>query len=201
MSAVSFFTAVIAADGGSWSARDVEVEDCADLDELTGRLRAAAVDEGPVLCIIELEDGWFALIRADDDDGSAVFVSDLAAAKLGHYGPVLAAAEDVEADLPSGVHAYDREQPADEEAAESDPEHDREAEAELEAALEGPLVTPEPDGEPVDLWAGDPSLLTELGIDAQTLVTLVEDNPDDPATVLAELGERAGFAELLETLR
>ena len=205
MPAVSFFTAVIAAEGRAWRARDVDVEDCEDLDDLVGRMRGVAHDEEPVLCIIELEDGWFALIRADDDDSPTVFVSNMEAARLGHYGPVLAAAEDVDAVVPAGVHRYEREDPkkpaTEDERLESELEHDLAAEAELEESLGGALIKPEPDGEPVDEWAGDPSVLTGFGVQPRDLVDLVEDNPDDPATVLAELGEKAGFGELLEALR
>lgn len=203
MSAVSFFTAVIAAEGRAWRARDVDVEDCEDLDELVDRMRSVAHDEDPVLCIIELEDGWFALIRADEDDASVVFVSDIAAARRGHYGDVLAAAEDIDVYVPAGVHRYQRDngEQTEDERLEAALEHDLEAEAELEESIGGKLVKPEPDGEPVDEWAGDPSVLAVFGVDPRELVELVEDNPDDPATVLAALGEKAGFAELLEALR
>lgn len=200
---MSFFTAVIAADGREWRTRDIDVEDCEDLDELVDRLRGVAHEEGPVLCIIELEDGWFALVRADDDDTSTVFVSNMEAARHGHYGPVLASAEDVDAVVPAGVHRYERQQaekPEDEDLA-AELEHELEAEAALEETLGSKLLTPDPDGEPVDEWAGDPTVLADFGIDARALVDLVEDNPDDPATVLAVLGEQAGFADLLEALR
>lgn len=199
---MSFFTAVIAADGRDWRTRDLDVEDCEDLDDLVVRMRSVAHEEEPVLCIIELEDGWFALIRADEDDTSTVFVSDMEAARRGHYGPVLAAAEDVDAVVPTGVHRYERQEdqaPEDEDVL--DLEHDLEAEAELEESLGGKLVQPDPDGEPVDEWAGDPTVLADFGVDARALVDLVENNPDDPATVLAELGEKTGFADLLEALR
>jgi len=208
MSAVSFFTAVMASDGSAWRSRDVDVEDCSDLDDLSDLLRGAAVGEHPVLCVIEREDGWFALVRVDGEDDPRLFVSDLAAAVRGHYEPVLSPAADVDADLP-GVHAPERSAAADptsapdeEERTDDEVEHDTEAEADLEDALDGEkLVQPDPDPEPVDPWAGDPGLLADLGVSAEQLLDLVEDNQDDPATVLSAVGEVCGFDELIEALR
>ena len=206
MTAVSFFTAVMASDGSSWRARDVDVEDCTDLDDLADLMRAAAVEDGPVLCVIEREDGWFAVVRVDGEDDPRLFVSDLASALRGHYEPVLGSAADIEVDVP-GVHAYERvaaapAEESDDDRTDDELEHDAEAEAELEEALDGEkLVQPDPDPEPVDLWAGDPALMTDLGVGASRLLELVEDNPDDPATVLAAVGEACGFDELIEALR
>ena len=203
---MSFFTAVMASDGSSWRARDVDVEDCADLDDLSDLMRAAAVEDGPVLCVIEREDGWFALVRVDGEDDPRLFVSDLASALRGHYEPVLASAADVEVDVP-GVHAYERVVAApavasDDDRSDDEVEHDAEAEAELEEALDGEkLVQPDPDPEPVDLWAGDPALLDDLGVSASRLLELVEDNQDDPAAVLSAVGEVCGFDDLIEALR
>lgn len=59
----------------------------------------------------------------------------------------------------------------------------------------------EPDPLPPPAWAGDPALLDDLGIDRRRLCTLTEDNTDDPAAVLGEIGDRVGFADLLEALR
>jgi putative tRNA adenosine deaminase-associated protein len=210
MSAVSFFTAVMASDGSSWRSRDVDVEDCSDLDDLSDLLRGAAVGEHPVLCVIEREDGWFALVRVDGEDDPRLFVSDFAAAVRGHYEPVLAPAADVDTDVP-GVHAYERAAAgpgvadagaAEAERTDDEVEHDAEAQADLEEALDGgTLVQPDPDPEPVDVWAGDPALLTDLGVSAEQLLDLVEEHADDPAAVLSAVGEVCGFDELIEALR
>lgn len=203
---MSFFTAVMASDGSAWRSRDVDVEDCSDLDDLAALMRGAAVGDQPVLCVIEREDGWFALVRVDGEDDPRLFVSDLASALRGHYEPVLASAADVEVDVP-GVHAYERPVAApvdepDDARTDHEVEHDAEAEADLEEALDGEkLVQPDPDPEPVDLWAGDPALLTDLGVSVTRLLELVEDNQDDPATVLSAVGEDCGFDELIEALR
>jgi putative tRNA adenosine deaminase-associated protein len=50
-------------------------------------------------------------------------------------------------------------------------------------------------------WAGDPGLLEDFGIDAVELVDLVTASQDDPASAVADIGERCGFVDLLDALR
>jgi putative tRNA adenosine deaminase-associated protein len=50
-------------------------------------------------------------------------------------------------------------------------------------------------------WAGDPGLLEDFGIDAVELVGLVTESQDDPASAVADIGERCGFVDLLDALR
>lgn len=175
---VAYFTAVIARSGRGWKARDVEVDDADSLGELTDSLRTAAIDEQPVLAVIEHEDEWFALVRVDAEDEPRLFVSDLGASARSHYGELLASAADV--DVEADVEPPD-------ETADDEGDDEDEPEDEPETVLPA--------------WAGDPELLDDLGITARVLRKLVEDNSDDPGAVLAELGETVGFAELLEALR
>ena len=44
-------------------------------------------------------------------------------------------------------------------------------------------------------------MLEDFGVDAAELVDLVLESPNDPGAVVADLGERCGFDELLEALR
>jgi len=174
---VAYFTAVLARAGSGWKARDVEVDEADSLEDLADSLRSVAVDEQPVLAVIEHEDEWFAVIRVDGEEEPRLFVSDLGAASHGGYAEMLASAADVDPDID-----------ADED--ESDEESGDEEEEEEE---------PEP---PVALvWAGEPDLLEDLGVPGRALRRLVEENADDPGAVLADVGERLGFAELLEALR
>ncbi len=202
---MSFFTAVVADDGNTWRAKDVDVEDCSSLDDLADLMREVAHGGRPVLCVIEREDGWFAFVRVDDDEPATLFVSDLPAVLEGHYADLLGSAADLDAAVPPGVHAYER--AADDEGededgrTEAERERDAEAENQLSEALGGALIAPDPDPEPVDNWAGDPTLLADRGVSASRLVELANENPDDPATALAEIGELAGFGELVEALR
>lgn len=175
---MAYFTAVIARASASWRSRDVEVDEANTLEDLTDALRGVAVGDQPVLAVIEHEDEWFGLVRVDGDEEPRLFVSDLAAASRSRYGPLLAPAADVD----SADDLTDDE----EDGAGSDDGDD------------GDKEDPEPK---VAVWAGETDLLEDLGVSGRTLRKLVEENSDDPGTVLAEVGETVGFVELLDTLR
>ena len=170
---MAYFTAVLARVGSGWKARDVEVDEADSLDGLADALRSVAVDDQPVLAVVEHEDEWFAIIRVDGEEEPRLFVSDLGAASHGGYAEMLASAADVDADL----------------------EPDEESEDEEEGE------EPEPEPPAALVWAGEPDLLEDLGVTGRVLRRLVEENADDPGAVLADVGERVGFAELLEALR
>jgi len=176
MGSVAYFTAVIARANSLWRSRDVEVDDANTLEDLTDALRGVAVGDQPVIAVIEHEDEWFALVRVDGDDEPRLFVSDLAAASRSHYGPLLAPAADVD--------SADEIDDAGEEGDEEEEDGDREADEPKIAA-----------------WAGESDLLEDLGVSGRTLRKLVEENSDDPGTVLGEVGEVVGFVELLDALR
>jgi putative tRNA adenosine deaminase-associated protein len=178
---VAYFTAVIARSRRGWKARDVEVDDANTLDELADALRSAALDDQPVLAVIEHEDEWFAVVRVDGEEEPRLFVIDLETAIHSHYGQLLASAADVDVDV-------------DEVPVESDGDKgdDTDDDAQAEAQESDPVIA---------AWAGDPELLDDLGVSGRVLRKLTEDNSDDPGAVLAEVGESVGFAELLEALR
>lgn len=178
---VAYFTAVIARSGPTWKARDVEVDESSNLDDLADSLRSVAIDEQPVLAVVEHEDEWFAIVRVDGDDEPRLFVSDLYAASRSSYGELLAPAADVDDE------DEDEGDPVDGGAA-SDDEDDEDEPA-------------EPDEVVVDAWAGETDLLEDLGVGGKQLRKLVEEHADDPGYVLGEVGEAAGFADLLDALR
>jgi putative tRNA adenosine deaminase-associated protein len=204
---VSYFSAVICRNGSGWRALDVDLEDLESLDEVGDHLRAVA-NGGPVLAVLEREDEWFALIRVDDDNEPRVFVSDLDATQRSHYAEMLAPVGDVEleeyADLrnpsgststPSDLGDDTVDDPADVEEHD-DPDPDplmSGADVDLAAAAIDPELPP--------AWAGDPGLLEDVGVEASELVDLVLAAPSDPGSVVADLGERCGFDELIEALR
>jgi putative tRNA adenosine deaminase-associated protein len=169
---VAYFTAVIARSGATWRARDVEVDDASTLEELTDSLRSVSVGDEPVLAVIEHEDEWFALIRVDGDEEPRLFVSDLGAAGISPYGPLLAPAADMDS-------------AEDLDTAEDDDENEDDEDDEPKIAA----------------WAGETDLLEDLGVTGRTLRKLVEENGDDPGAVLADVGETVGFVELLDALR
>jgi putative tRNA adenosine deaminase-associated protein len=175
---VAYFTAVIARSGRGWKARDVEVDDANTLDELADALRSVSIDDQPVLAVIEHEDEWFALVRVDGEEEPRLFVSDLGASSHSPYGPLLAPAIDLDLDLD-----LDDGEPAPADAGADDDEE---------------KVVPDP---VIAAWVGDPDLLDDLGVSGRVLRKLTEDNSDDPAAVLAEVGETVGFTELLDALR
>jgi putative tRNA adenosine deaminase-associated protein len=168
---VAYFTAVIAHTGRSWKARDVEVDEATSLDDLAAALRSVSIDDRPVLAVIEHEDEWFALVRVDGEDEPRLFVSDFGASSRCHYGELLASAADVDVDAGDPSAATD-----DEERGEDD---DASAVA----------------------WAGDLEILDDLGVGPRELRKVTEESGDDPGSVLADLGEAVGFADLLEVLR
>ncbi len=104
---MSYFTAVLARDGEKWFAHDVDVEDLEDVTELTVALRDVAVDEEPVLLLVEREDAWWAVVRIDADDDPRVFVSDRLGAAASPFAKILDIEEpdeddDVEPGTPDG---------------------------------------------------------------------------------------------------
>lgn len=177
---VAYFTAVIARSGRTWKARDVEVDEAVSLDDLADSLRGVAVNDEPVLAVVEHEDEWFAIVRVDGEELPRLFVSDLGAASTSHYAEILAPAADVDNDDEDEV-------PSDGEDEDGD-EDDEDGPAEEQEIV-------------LAAWAGETDLLEDLGVPGRTLRKLVEDNADDPGAVLAEVGESVGFADLLEALR
>ena len=176
--AVAYFTAVVARAGSAWRARDVELDEAGgDLDGLADVLRSVAVDDEPVIAVLEHEDEWFALFRVDGDDDPRLFVSDLPTASRSGFADLLAPAAEIEV------------------AGEDDGPGPEDDDAEAEEADE-----PEEMVEGV-VWAGDVDILEDLGVPGPALRRLVEEHDEDPAAVIADVGERVGFAELLEALR
>jgi putative tRNA adenosine deaminase-associated protein len=174
--AVAYFTAVVARAGSAWRARDVELDEArGDLDGLADVLRSVAVDDEPVIAVLEHEDEWFALFRVDGDDDPRLFVSDLPRASRSGFADLLAPAAEIEV--------------ADEDDAPVEAE-DADDEEEPEPVVVGGVV-----------WAGDVDILEDLGVPGTALRRLVEEHDEDPAAVIADVGERVGFAELLEALR
>ncbi len=186
---MSYFAALLVPAGRSWTSREADLGSLESLDDLVDTVRGS-VDGATGLVLLEREDEWFALVRIDGEDDARVFVSDLPAARASTYGPVFAD-PDVWADAgslraaglvgagfeesySSGFDDYEEATPIPEEDA--------------------PKLTEVP-------WAGDLSLLEDLGVGGESLKAIVEADADDPARALGELGERVGFLDLLETLR
>jgi putative tRNA adenosine deaminase-associated protein len=186
---VSYFAALLVPAGRSWSSRDADLDGLESLDDLVDTVRGS-VDGETGLVLLEREDEWFALVRVDGEDDARVFVSDLPAARASTYGPVFAD-PDVWADAGS-LRAAGLVGAGFEESYSSG--FDDYEEPAPVAEEDAPKVTEVP-------WAGDLSLLEDLGVGGESLKAIVEADADDPARALGEIGERVGFLDLLETLR
>jgi hypothetical protein len=158
-------------------------------------------------------------VRVDDDGDPRPFVSDLRESMRSRYGVVLESAADI--DIPDDLDGLadatdeDSEDSDDETAAPAtasddddveisdDDEEPDEVLASAREALSPDLSDLEADGvvRASRTWAGDPGLLEDLGISAAELVQLTVDQSDDPAAVLAGIGEACGFDEQLDALR
>jgi putative tRNA adenosine deaminase-associated protein len=201
---VSYFSAVIGRHGTKWRALDVDVEDVESLDELADHMRAAGHDAGPVLAVLEREDSWFALLRVDTgtDDDCRAFVSDLGATERSQFADLLAPVGDV--DLDQYAELRESVRPSSQNGVRDLEKEDEEESDEAEDPADAPEddLEDEPvDDEPPPAWAGDPGLLEDLGLSARELVTLVVDSSADPASVLADVGERCGFDDQLAARR
>jgi len=197
---MTYFTAILAAPASptsgarDWRAVDVDLDEVADVDALADALSDAAdgVGEGSlVLAVLEREDEWFALARTGAD-GLKVFVSDLEATSTSRFADLLADAALASDD--GRARAKGGDDPADEVVEEvGDEDDDEVAQGQVPDDDSPTTVVAGPS------WAGDPSVLADLGVASDDLVETSEGH--DPATALAVVGERVGFVDLLEALR
>ncbi|WP_327176719.1 hypothetical protein OG599_16425 [Streptomyces sp. NBC_01335] len=190
-----YFAALLARTEDGWEASDTELDDVEALSDLTDLARDASVDEDTVLVYIEQEDAWFGVVRVDGEEDPRIYVSDAAAAARSSYGEILLTdellgrepgAEDEIAALEElvgldGDEAEDPEfGPGDEDGATGRRPAAVEADDDPEAVPAGPI--------------GDASILADLGLSEQALLTLRTD-------ALAEIADALGADEVLESVR
>ncbi|UED85187.1 hypothetical protein [Streptomyces profundus] len=180
-----YFTALLARTDHGWEASDTELDDVESLDELAELARAAVADDETVLVCIEQEGAWFGLVRVDGEDDPRVFVSDAARALRSAYGEILLT-DELLGRSPTASDALERlvdldgtEEGPDEQEQLTDEQDDETAGG--EAVPHGPV--------------GDAGLLSDLGIDTGTVLTL---SPDD---ALGEIADALGCADVLEAVR
>ncbi|MFF7363860.1 hypothetical protein [Streptomyces sp. NPDC008125] len=187
-----YFAALLARTEDGWEASDTELDDVEALSDLTDLARDASVDEDTVLVYIEQEDAWFGVVRVDGEEDPRIYVSDAAAAARSSYGEILltdellgrepgaedeiaaleelVGLEDDEADDPEFGHGDDGATARRAVEADDDPD----------AVPAGPI--------------GDASILADLGLSEQALLTLRTD-------ALAEIADALGADEVLESVR
>ncbi|KAB8163438.1 hypothetical protein FH609_021890 [Streptomyces sp. 3MP-14] len=180
-----YFTALLARTDHGWEASDTELDDVESLDELAELARAAGPDDETVLVCIEQEGAWFGVVRVDGEDDPRVFVSDAARALRSAYGEILLT-DELLGRTPTSPDALERmvdldgtEDGSDE--TEQLDEAEDPAEDGAESVPRGPV--------------GDADLLSDLGIDTATVLTL---SPDD---ALGEIADALGCADVLEAVR
>lgn len=168
---MAYFAALLARSDDGWDAADVELDDVGDIDGLGDVLRTSAYEDQPVLLFLEQEDMWFAVVRVDGEDDPRVFVSDTGPAARSAYGDVLLARLVGDVDELIGLPDADG---FDEDASRPEP-------------VSGPV--------------GDPGLLADLGVPSGVLLEMCAGDGMLPTDALAEIAERAGFADALESMR
>ncbi|MGW1465240.1 tRNA adenosine deaminase-associated protein [Streptomyces sp. NPDC002308] len=190
-----YFAALLARTEDGWEASDTELDDVEALSDLTDLARDASVDEDTVLVYIEQEDAWFGVVRVDGEEDPRIYVSDAAAAARSSYGEILLTdellgrepgAEDEIAALEELVGLEDDEA--------DDPEFGQGDDDGATARRAGPVeADDDPDAVPAGP-IGDASILADLGLSEQALLTLRTD-------ALAEIADALGADEVLESVR
>ncbi|MBH1934802.1 hypothetical protein I5Q34_11020 [Streptomyces sp. AV19] len=173
-----YFAALLARSDDGWQASDTDLDNVETLTDLADLAREAAVDDNPVLVLIEQEDAWFGIIRVDGDEDPRVFISDATSAARSSYGALLVdellgrdKGEDDDLDTLDLDGTEDGEPEAE--------EREEEPEAE-EAVPSGPL--------------GDSRLLDDVGVGERQLLALDGD-------ALGEIADALGCTEVLEAVR
>ena len=177
---MAYFAALLTRSAEGWDASDIDLDDVADLDGLADLMRSATIEDQMSLLFMEQEDIWFGLVRVDGEDDARVFVSDAHAAVRSAYGEILLgqllAASDAGVEELLEMAEADEDQVADEVEDE-----------EPDSVLIGPT--------------GDADLLADLGMEPDQLLELAGREGMLPTEALAEIAERAGCADALESVR
>lgn len=176
---MAYFAALLAHTEDGWEASEAELDTVETLADLTDLARAAAVDEQPVLVLLEQEDAWFAIVRVDGEEDPRLYVSDGATAERSSYGEIVLAETPHPAE--SGTEAATG---IETEAAEE------EANA-AGASSDAVAVRPGP--------VGDSRVLTDLGISEEELLTLGDEG--SPGDALTEISDALGCTDVLEMVR
>lgn len=177
---MAYFAAMLTRSAEGWEASDIDLDDVADLDGLADLMRSATIEDQMSLLFMEQEDMWFGVVRVDGEEDARVFVSDAYAAVRSGYGEILLGQLLAASD--TGV-----EELLDLAEATADQVVDEVEDEEPSSALIGPT--------------GDADLLADLGLAPDHLLELAGREGMLPTEALAEIAERAGCSEALESVR
>jgi putative tRNA adenosine deaminase-associated protein len=175
---VSYFAAAVVRSQGEWSASAVSLDDAADVEDVTDRLRAADPSADVSLLFVECDDTYLAILRLDEGEDPRVFSSDAAFAGESRIGALLFG-----------------------ERPRSSVEIDAELTAPASPGAEPPMGAADP-GDPAMVEpAGDPTLLADLGVPGSKLLELCGHEDLLPADITAEVGMAIGAGDEIEELR
>jgi len=85
---VGYFAAAVVRSSGAWSARDLDLDEVEDLEELVDTMRDLDGD-GPALLLLEADDEWLGVVRVDGDADPRVFLSDRRAVEVSELAALL----------------------------------------------------------------------------------------------------------------
>jgi putative tRNA adenosine deaminase-associated protein len=175
---VSNFAAAVVRTADEWSAFEVSLNDAADIEDVADTLRDVQPSADLSLMFVESNDEYLVILRLDQGEDLRVFGSDVAFAEESRLGALLLGEVAQPAvDLTVGLEVP--EPPS----ADSDSEEPG---------------TPVPaDAEP----AGDPDLLTDLGVTAGRLLELCGQDGMLPSDITAEVCQAIGCGDEVEELR
>lgn len=91
---MSTFAAVFAPDGGMWRGAELELGEVDVIDDVTDLTLDFAAETGSpfAVLLVEVDDDWFAIVRADEDGEPRVYLSDARAVEEYSLAEVLAEA-------------------------------------------------------------------------------------------------------------
>jgi putative tRNA adenosine deaminase-associated protein len=85
---VGYFAAAVIRSSGAWSARDLDLDEVEDLEELVDTMRDLDGD-GPALLLLEADDEWLGVVRVDGDADPRVFLTDRRAVEVSEVAALL----------------------------------------------------------------------------------------------------------------
>ena len=175
---MSHFAAAVTRGAGSWAAAELDISGVADIEEITDRLRDADPEASVSLLFVESDDAYLVILRLDEGEDLRIFGSDALFAEESRLGAILLG--DIEERLP--------------EIAEDDDELSEDDETEDD---DEDRPSADPDIEP----AGDPHLLSDLGMSGGRLLELCAQEGMLPADITAEICQAIGAGDEVEELR
>ena len=85
---MSYFAAALVRVGGDWKAREIDLDEVEDLEELAEAMRDLD-GGGTVLLLLEQDDEWLGVVRVDGDEDPRVFLSDRRAVETSEVAALL----------------------------------------------------------------------------------------------------------------